>query len=313
MNMLPELYDKTNALQMKDAVCLLKQIAKHLNQCNLHHVDKVLDVGCGTGNITRLISDYLPCESIIGMDSSDSMIMYARDRHHTDKITYVTSDITSELSTLIDALKVNRSSIDIVVSFHCFHWIPDENKDIAIQNIRDLMAPGSFCYFVFFSWTELLPIQEQIILHPRWRKYFKQVLEPNEGESDNLSPDRGDNNGRIRRKSSAPFLTTNIPSVEERVEGWQRRLSQLHFEKIDVRVEKVSYKFKDWPAFANEAKSICHYMKYLPEEEKQPFLDSYYDLVKSNCNMRDGQEILDDEPVTLDYENLVVMARKPCD
>ena len=52
-------------------------------------------------------------------------------------------------------------------------------------------------------------------------------------------------------------------------------------------------------------------MKYLPEEEKQPFLDSYYELVKNNCNMRDGQAILDDQPVTLDYENLVVMARKP--
>lgn len=315
MNMLPELYDKTNQLQMQDALRLLERIRLYLQKHHLNHIRQVLDVGCGTGNITSQICDFLSCESIIGMDSSDSMIAYARQHHLKEKITYVSADVTSELSHLTDVLSVECESIDIVVSFHCLHWIPEEKQEIAMKNISSLMAPGSLCCLVFFSWTDLLPIQEQIILHPRWRKYFKEVLEPqgpgdSERGNNNLSPDKNEKGSRIRRKSSAPFSTMDIPSVEERVENWHSRLSRLHLKKVDVQVEKVSFQFKDWPAFAGEAKSICHYMKYLPEEEKEPFLDSYYQLVKNNFNMRDGQVIVDDQPVTLDYENVVVIAEK---
>ena len=318
MNIVPDLYDKTNQLQVKDGLSLLQQVKQFIDDTadsdsGGRVVKSVLDVGCGTGNITRLICKFISCESIVGMDLSEAMVTYAKSNYQEKGMTYVTADILSELNTLCKTLQVSPGSIDLVVSIHCLHWIPEPLHTQAMSNIRALMSPGSTCFLVFFSWTDLLPIQEQIILHPRWRKYFKEVLESDvqDSNSNKLTPEKSTGSDRARRKSSAPFLTMETVPIAERINVWKRRLTQLSFEPITVKVERVSFTFQDWPAFAAEAKSICHYMKYIPEEEKESFLDAYYELVKANSNMRDGKAIVDSEPVTLDYENILVIAKKP--
>lgn len=308
MNILPELYDKANQLQVKDGLSLLEQVKNYLNENKKNRISKVLDVGCGTGNITQLIPDYISCDSIIGMDLSDSMIDFAKQHHPKEQINYVIADISSDLDSLIKNLQVSPGSIDLLLSIHCLHWIPEPLHIQTLNNIRTLMSPGSTCFLLFFSWSDWLPIQEQIILHPRWRKYFKDVLESesrSDSNSNNLTPDVNENaTDRIRRKSSAPFMTMETISYAERVNLWRKRLIELDFEPVTVKVERVSFKFKDLAAFAAEAKAICHYMKYIPEDEREMFFDSYYDLIVARSNMKD-------QSMTLEYENIFIVANKP--
>src|SRR5215470_7660365 len=49
-----------------------------LAKMNLALTDNVLDVGCGTGWLTRLISHQVPDGRVVGMDVSDEMIRVAR-------------------------------------------------------------------------------------------------------------------------------------------------------------------------------------------------------------------------------------------
>ena len=53
----PELYAVASALQKRDAALVLSQ---YLGSFNWSEQDDILDFGCGTGDITRHLSEFLP-------------------------------------------------------------------------------------------------------------------------------------------------------------------------------------------------------------------------------------------------------------
>ncbi len=83
--------------------------------------ETVLDAGCGSGRVTRLIAERLPNGRVIGVDGSRSMIDKAREQlaGFGDRVELVVSD-------LVD-LKV-ASTVDAVFSNATFHWILDHER-----------------------------------------------------------------------------------------------------------------------------------------------------------------------------------------
>jgi trans-aconitate 2-methyltransferase len=69
----PELYRKFESERTRPASELLARIrAKQVNY--------VTDLGCGPGNSTELLSDAWPQAQVTGLDSSESMLLQARER-----------------------------------------------------------------------------------------------------------------------------------------------------------------------------------------------------------------------------------------
>lgn len=274
----------------------------------------MVDVGCGTGNITDHFPEWLSCENVIGLDISEDMIKYAQKFHSGKAISYKTSDISIDDDTFKDKiLGKNGLLSDLVISIHCLHWVPEPNQNTAMANIRSLLKPGGRCYLWIFSWSDMLPLQEQMVYHPKWRKYFKSVIEEAAVDT-NKSPTSGLDTKREtekrRRRSSAPFPTFDPPPAEERIRIWKQRCKDLFFENYDVVLKRVDFDFENWSSFKEILKSICHFLPYIPKEEQEAFLEDYYDHVNNTYISRKAA-IGSSRLFVLDYECLVVTATKP--
>ena len=55
--------------------------------------ETVLDAGCGSGNVTRVLLDALPDGNVIAVDGSPSMIEAARERVGEDRVEYHCQDL----------------------------------------------------------------------------------------------------------------------------------------------------------------------------------------------------------------------------
>jgi trans-aconitate 2-methyltransferase len=89
---------------------------------------RVLDLGCGTGELTRRLADMLPDSDVLGIDSSREMLdksaAFARDGVRFEH--RLIEDVAGEW--------------DVVVSNAALHWV--ENHAELIPKLVGLLAPG---------------------------------------------------------------------------------------------------------------------------------------------------------------------------
>ena len=90
-----------------------------LSQLVFRGDERVLDVGCGDGYITRSIAARLPRGSVVGVDASPRMIEAARS--HADP---PGTDVGFRIGDVRDLPFV--AEFDVVVSFNALHWVIDQ-------------------------------------------------------------------------------------------------------------------------------------------------------------------------------------------
>ena len=92
--------------------------------------ETVLDAGCGTGNVTRLLLERLPRGRVIAVDAAPSMVEQARE------LLPAGTDVRQA-----DLLKLDLGEqVDAVLSTATFHWVPDH--DLLFRNLHDVLVPG---------------------------------------------------------------------------------------------------------------------------------------------------------------------------
>jgi trans-aconitate 2-methyltransferase len=94
--------------------------------------ETVLDGGCGSGRVTRLLLERLPRGRVIGVDASRSMIEVAREAFAgDDRVELLVGDLIDlELPEAVDAVFSNAT----------FHWILDHNRLFA--RLHATLRPG---------------------------------------------------------------------------------------------------------------------------------------------------------------------------
>jgi trans-aconitate 2-methyltransferase len=105
-----------------------------LSRLGLRGGETVLDAGCGSGRVTRLLAERLPDGRVIGVDGSRSMIEKAREQlaGFGDRIELIESDLLN--------LRL-ASPVDAVFSNATFHWVLDHERLFGV--LRDCMRPGA--------------------------------------------------------------------------------------------------------------------------------------------------------------------------
>jgi trans-aconitate 2-methyltransferase len=93
--------------------------------------ERVLDAGCGTGQVTRELLRRLPNGTIVALDGSTSMIEQARRRLDDDRLEFVVLD-------LLDPLPIGP--VDAILSTATFHWVTDHERLFA--NLAGVLRPG---------------------------------------------------------------------------------------------------------------------------------------------------------------------------
>jgi trans-aconitate 2-methyltransferase len=92
--------------------------------------ETVLDAGCGSGRITKLLVERLPRGRVIGVDASESMIAKARESLGPEVELIVSDLLDLELPEPVDAVFSNAT----------FHWILDHRR--LFERLHAALRPG---------------------------------------------------------------------------------------------------------------------------------------------------------------------------
>lgn len=93
--------------------------------------EKIIDIGCGPGNSTRVLKNKYPDARVLGIDSSENMIEKAEKDN---------PDMDFELINVPDELDKLSEKFDIVFSNAVLQWIPDHSA--LLPKLWELLNAG---------------------------------------------------------------------------------------------------------------------------------------------------------------------------
>ena len=131
--------------------------------------EHVLDVGCGDGKITYTIASRVPEGTVVGIDSSESMIKYATNKF---------SNRSNLHFKVCDAEKIDyQNEFDLIVSFACLHWVRDQLAFL-IGARNALKANGLMILDLYPKHPSIWGAIEDTVHHKKWAKYFVDYSNP---------------------------------------------------------------------------------------------------------------------------------------
>jgi ubiquinone/menaquinone biosynthesis C-methylase UbiE len=93
------------------------------------HPSQVLDIGCGTGQLTARLQTELGANQVFGCDAAPGMLDQAKSR--SNEITW--------LQGTAESIPLPDGAIDALVSTEAFHWF---NQPAALEEFHRVLAPG---------------------------------------------------------------------------------------------------------------------------------------------------------------------------
>ncbi len=145
-----------NSVQYKKFIEQRSQPAKDLAMRILaYNPKKIIDIGCGPGNSTKILHEIYPQASIVGIDSSPNMIAKAKE------------DNPDLDFCICDALSL-VGHYDIIYSNACLHWIP--NHQIILPVLMDKLNVGG-CLAVQMPYNNEAPLYRiinEIVADSKW-------------------------------------------------------------------------------------------------------------------------------------------------
>lgn len=127
------LYDRYSAIQNSCAEKLIDQIKPQ-------GLKKIVEVGCGTGNYTRLLRDRFSAAKIKAVDISSKMIKVAKTKFKKEQIEFI----------IADAEKFNfREKFNMVSSNVSFQWF--ENLEESLAKYKKMLVKNGIILFSIFG------------------------------------------------------------------------------------------------------------------------------------------------------------------
>ena len=92
---------------------------------------KVLDLGCGTGLLTKALGDRVgPGGKVVGVDPDKARIQLAREKHGSSNVVFLEGSTDN----------FPEDQYDFVYSNFVLHWVQD--KETAFKNVYKSLKPG---------------------------------------------------------------------------------------------------------------------------------------------------------------------------
>jgi len=135
--------------------------------------ESLLDIGCGDGKVSYLLSTYLPHGRVVGVDSSEEMIASARKDFpncHNPNLTFLKMDVR-ELTFL--------EEFDVAFSNAALHWIIDHQTVLA--GVYDSLDKGGRLLFQMAgkgNAQDIISVLQELISEEDCKPYFKNFTFP---------------------------------------------------------------------------------------------------------------------------------------
>ena len=119
---------------------------KTLNLAHVQPGETVLDVGCGTGDLTLLVKSATgPDGTVHGIDAAPEMVAVARQKA-------AQSGLAVDFQVgLIEKLAFPDSTFDLVLSSLMMHHLPEETKRQGLVEILRVLKPGGRLLVIDFK------------------------------------------------------------------------------------------------------------------------------------------------------------------
>ncbi len=132
------IYDKYADIQRLAAEGLIKELPSN-------GIKNILEIGCGTGNYTRLLRERFKDSSIKALDISRRMIEVAKEKFPEGKIDFI----------LVDAEEVNiNDKFDLITSNAAFQWFNNLER-VFVRYKKALKKNGVIAFTSFGPFTFL--------------------------------------------------------------------------------------------------------------------------------------------------------------
>jgi trans-aconitate 2-methyltransferase len=212
-----------------------------LARLELQGHETVLDAGCGSGRVTRLLLERLPQGRVIGVDGSRQMVEHAREElsEFDDRVELIVSDL----------LDLNLDEqVDAIFSNATFHWILDHERLFA--RLFDAVRPGGAMEAQCGGKGNVAE--------------WKRVLEALQGDE------------RFADYLAGMPAVSNFASVGDTRDRLQR--AGFEVEPTGVWLERRTVEPPDPRAFT-AAVGLSKHLALLPEELHQRFTDAVLELM----------------------------------
>ncbi|MFJ9386581.1 malonyl-ACP O-methyltransferase BioC [Peribacillus sp. NPDC101481] len=118
---------------------MARKLVDLLPQKNTNHKINILEIGCGTGYLTRLLVKAFPNAAITAVDIAPGMVEVAKGMTKEDRVTFLCTDI--------EEMALNEN-FDLIISNATFQWLNDLPATLEKLCTR-LTAEGSLIFSTF--------------------------------------------------------------------------------------------------------------------------------------------------------------------
>jgi trans-aconitate 2-methyltransferase len=158
-------YYENSSIQFKASMDLLKEITIRENE-------SILDIGCGDGKITALISKLVPNGNILGIDLSQEMIKFASSK-------FANSEYPNLSYQHQDARELAfENRFDTIFSSYALHWIVDF-ENFMRKASRAARKNGRIAFTIPLGISA--PLEQatsELMKSIKWSHYFTDYEEP---------------------------------------------------------------------------------------------------------------------------------------
>lgn len=253
-------YDKYSSPQFNAGSTV---VAHFISEFPLIGNEKILDVGCATGNLVRTLANKVPGGFVIGIDISSDMINCAKRKYQdVENIEFQTCP-AQELD------KIGQDEFDLVTCLACLHFIKLDEQFKALSNMYACLKNGGKLLMTTVSKSRPFVFKDAVlttVVEQEWCQYL----------------------------CNAPNLLY-IRTKEE----MESLLKQIGFSAIVYETEHV-YTFETREEFFNWLYGwLVGFSLFIeiPEDKRKEFLNATIDTYLTNLDWQQGTKVTYTVPI----------------